>query len=162
MAYQFTCNKCSGISPEFDDPVAMKQAFENHVKKCNASFFDDIGAFHVKFMLPSLPEPGFLEEDVTEFRVRFMREELSEFVDAVEARDLVMAADALVDLTYVVLGTAYLMGIPFTECWGEVHRANMKKVRAKHQSESKRNHAYDVVKPQGWTPPDLAQFLFKK
>ena len=39
--------------------------------------------------------------------------------------------DALIDLTYVAMGTAYMMGLPWQDLWDEVQRANMSKVRAK-------------------------------
>lgn len=159
MSYQFTCDKCNGISCEYGNVETMKKAYTTHLSVCNASFFEHVIDFHKKFDLLALPEPGFLEPDVTEFRIGFMQEELNEFAVAIECSDLEMAADALVDLTYVVLGTAYLMGIPFKDCWDEVHKANMKKVRAPSAEHSKRNHQCDVIKPENWVPPDLSKFL---
>jgi len=64
--------------------------------------------------------------------------------------------DALVDLAYVVLGTAFMHGFDFNEAWRRVHAANMQKVRATSPDVSKRNSSLDVVKPEGWTPPDLS------
>ena len=127
--------------------------------------FEDVGDFHEKFGLPatrdSESEPHLLTEDAATFRTKFMIEELQEFRDAQAAGNLVEAADALVDLVYVALGTAQLMQIPFNELWDEVHRANMKKVRANGSDDprSKRAHTLDVVKPEGWKHPDLAKIL---
>jgi len=88
-----------------------------------------------------------------------MNEEWQEYCDAHVVDDLEGMLDALVDLTYVVLGTAYLHGFDFNEAFRRVHEANMKKVRAEAKTDSKRGTAYDVVKPEGWTPPDLGDLV---
>ena len=100
--------------------------------------FDDVGAFHAKFDLPvSDPEHGtpvfaanLLDRNVTNFRTNFMHEELDEFERAVASRDLAEAGDALVDLTYVAMGTAHFLGLPWQALWADVQRANMSKARA--------------------------------
>lgn len=121
--------------------------------------FDDIRAFHERYGIDKLERPGFLPADLHHFRQRFMEEELSEFKEAVESGDLVGAFDALIDLTYVVLGTAYLMGLPFDEGWRIVHEANMKKVRVDSAANSKRKSKFDVVKPAGWQPPNVGALI---
>lgn len=125
--------------------------------------FNDVGEFHRKFGLYTADEqaPWFLSDDLHAFRLKFLQEELTEFQEAVESLDYPKAADALVDLVYVALGTAHLMGVPFHECWEAVQAANMKKERATgaDDSRSKRGHAADVVKPEGWTPPDIASII---
>lgn len=134
----------------------------------------DIEAFHQKFGLEYNGKPRILEPELFEFRKKFMLEELEEWAD--EQMGLVQALteddgkpdhrrvamglhqqlDALVDLTYVVLGAAYLQfgSEVFHEAWRRVQTANMAKVRAQTADESKRDSTFDVVKPQGWTPPD--------
>jgi predicted HAD superfamily Cof-like phosphohydrolase len=67
--------------------------------------------------------------------------------------------DALIDLNYVSLGTAHLLGYPWPGGWKEVQEANMAKRRASSASESGRGSALDVIKPEGWTPPDLGRVL---
>lgn len=119
----------------------------------------DIKDFHEKFCLPSAKFPMLLHDELFTFRYKFLQEELDEFVDAHKRNDLHDAADALVDLVYVALGTAYLMGIPFDKCWNAVHVANMLKIRAKTVDDSKRSSTYDVVKPEGWQKPDLCVYL---
>ena len=126
--------------------------------------FKDVGAFHRKFELPSWPTapgPALPSMDVVEFRVGFLREELRELIVAFSRDDLPGAADALVDLVYVALGTAHLMGLPFNALWTEVQRANLAKERAAGAADprSRRGHALDVVKPPGWQPPDVAGVL---
>jgi hypothetical protein len=68
-------------------------------------------------------------------------------------------ADALVDIVYVAMGTAYMMGLPWQQLWDEVQRSNMDKVRASDASQSKRKNSLDVVKPQGWVGPDLKSII---
>jgi len=123
--------------------------------------FDMVGEFHVKFGLPTVADgpPRPLTDHEFEFRSRFMREELDEYEDAVAEGDLAKAADALVDLVYVVLGTAHLHRFPFDEVFAEVQAANMRKVRASSAEESRRGSALDVVKPEGWTSPDVEGVL---
>jgi predicted HAD superfamily Cof-like phosphohydrolase len=114
----------------------------------------DVLAFHQKFNVPMSREPAFLNEAAFNFRVKFMQEELDEFREGHMLGDMHEAADALVDLAYVLHGTALMMGLPWPRLWDEVQRANMAKVRAKHAGESKRGSALDVVKPEGWIAPD--------
>ena len=127
------------------------------------SNFDDVGDFHEKFGLASVtqngPNPSMLPDDLYEFRFRFMYEELYEFRDARHADDLAGMADALVDLVYVALGTAHMMGLPWQELWDEVQRANMTKVRAPDAESSKRHHSFDVIKPEGFIPPNIEEVL---
>ncbi len=124
--------------------------------------FEDIKEFHKKFNLEALYNPGFLSEDVMEFRIKFLEEELNEFIKAYEDNNLHDAFDALIDLTYVVLGTAYLMGLPFKLGWDDVHEANMAKVKVENSAQSKRGHSSDVIKPKGWLAPDLHKYLVPK
>lgn len=121
--------------------------------------FHDIVEFHVHFDLNYEGPPRILDADLLDFRTKFMQEELEEFTLACFNDDLCKAADALVDLVYVALGTAFMMGVPWESCWDNVHAANMKKVRALRAGDSKRGSAYDVVKPAGWQAPDHREAL---
>lgn len=97
-------------------------------------------------------------ENLQVFRTRFMIEELTEYVDAVARGSAADAFDALIDLVYVALGTAYLHGFPFNSGWRRVQDANMEKVRGDAVT-SKRGSTHDVVKPEGWQPPDLTDLV---
>ena len=117
--------------------------------------YQDVIDFHSKFGLNYNGKPMLLHKNTTDFRIKFMQEELNEFTHSSSNNDIVGMADALVDIVYVAMGTAYMMGLPWQELWSEVQRSNMEKIRALSSSESKRNTSLDVVKPQGWTPPNL-------
>lgn len=85
-------------------------------------------------------------------RARFLNEELTEFCEAYSSGDLVGVSDALADLVYVALGTAYRMGLPFDQIWCAVQEANMRKV----SGPTKRGNKVDACKPAGWVGPEAA------
>ena len=85
-------------------------------------------------------------------RSRFLAEELDEFAIAAGEANIVGLADALADLVYVALGTAYKMGLPFDDIWAAVHEANMRKV----SGQTKRGNRVDAMKPVGWVGPEAA------
>lgn len=126
------------------------------------SMFEDVEDFNNKFGLPTA-RPGvicqFPAPEVLVYRDRFLAEELNEYRLAVNAGDLSGALDALVDLAYVVLGTAHFYGAPFDKLWDEVQRANMAKERGINDARHKRGAAEGVRKPAGWTPPDITGII---
>ncbi len=123
------------------------------------TFFDDVKDFFSKFGLDIPEKPRQLSKDEARFRGALMYEELTEYGEGYFNKRLEAQLDALVDLTYVVMGTAVAHGFDFNEAWGRVHRANMMKIRAEHESQSKRGSKLDVVKPKGWVAPDLSDLV---
>lgn len=133
---------------------------------------EDIADFHRKFDLAYDGKPRLLPKDLSDFRIGFKEEELREYRDATHVGHLEITGhhtpdvgmitscledqlDGLVDMVYVILGTAYLHGyeMRWQEAWDRVHRANMAKVRATEASQSARGSTHDVVKPKGWEKP---------
>ena len=119
----------------------------------------DIKEFHEKFRLEYNGLPRELPGRLFDFRMGFMHEELTEYANAFDQADKTKQLDALVDLVYVALGTAYLHGFDFNEAWRRVHAANMLKVRALNPTDSVRGSTYDVVKPKNWQPPNLEDLV---
>lgn len=122
------------------------------------SNYDDVGLFHDKFGLPNTtqndPHPQHFSGELYEFRRKFLYEELKEFEEGWEENDPVKMFDSLIDLVYVAMGTAHLMGFPWQAGWQIVQEANMAKVRALPDgSNSRRGSRFDVVKPEGWVDP---------
>ncbi len=123
--------------------------------------------------------PRVPDNDLILFRLNFLGEELRELgialgvkisvsclpVEDVTAltgltrsQTLADALDALVDLDYVLLGTVLQLGLGrvYGEAWRRVHRANLLKVAGKKAS---RGFDKDVIKPSGWTAPDLKDLI---
>lgn len=125
----------------------------------DANLLGDIYDFHTKFGFVFPKQPTELSKEMYNFRVKFMHEELKEYEDAIEEGNLEKQFDALIDLVYVALGTGYLHGFPFARGWDEVHAANMRKERADKNTASDRGGTNDIIKPEGWQPPDLSKFV---
>jgi predicted HAD superfamily Cof-like phosphohydrolase len=91
-----------------------------------------VAEFHRTFNLPILPAPAVPPPDRCRLRVNLLQEELDELRTAIEAGDLVEAADALADLQYVLSGAVLEFGLGdrFREVFEEVHRSNMSKTCA--------------------------------
>lgn len=72
--------------------------------------------------------------------------------------DPIEVADALADLTCVVLGTAVAHGVPLSPCFDEIMRSNMTKLGAdgkpKHRPDGK------VLKGPNYQRPNLTPILF--
>lgn len=137
----------------------------------------DIVDFHNRFKLHYTGKPRVLPQEMARFRQQFLNEEYQEYLkshkESVDnilhpslpgfedslVKSLADSLDALVDLVYVAIGTADLHGFNFRQAWYEVHKANMSKVRAESKDQSKRGSTFDVVKPEGWVPPDHVKLV---
>ena len=115
--------------------------------------------FHRKYGGEYLGAPRNLEAKEHGFRIGCMLEELCEYQTARNKEDLEMQLDSLVDAVYFVIGTAVRQGFDFDEAFLRVHLANMRKIKAKTPEMSKRGSCLDVVKPEGWVPPDLSDLV---
>ena len=118
-----------------------------------SNMLKDVADFH-ELILNSHAEvtPSMISLEYCIERAAFLHEELDEFCVASGEGDMVGVADALADIVYVALGTAYKMGLPFDEIWRAVQIANMQKQRGI----TKRGNAVDAVKPAGWQGPEAA------
>ena len=121
------------------------------------SHFKDVKKFHEKFGLLVGRKPQRLTIRKMKERIEFLQEELDELKSAVESDNFPEQADALVDIVYVALGTAVMMGLPWKSLWDDVQRANMEKVRGV----TKRGHAVDCMKPEGWIAPWTAGIVWE-
>jgi predicted HAD superfamily Cof-like phosphohydrolase len=124
------------------------------------TYFADVEKFHEKFGLEYNDYPRPLSIPEKNFRLVCLREEVQEYADA---DNLEGEMDALVDLVYFALGTAYRHGFDrFDEAWKRVHTANMAKVVATNAKQSKRKYKGDIVKPKGWKSPVLDDLVYPK
>ena len=137
--------------------LARASVLEDLARKLEiVSPFEDVVAFHKKFGLDYDGPPRKLDSEYQAFRDKCTAEEYKEWCDA---KDDAERFDAGIDLIYFILGEIRLRGWPFSEGWRRVQAKNMAKERAKDAGESKRGFGLDVVKPPGWTPPDLSDLV---
>jgi hypothetical protein len=74
--------------------------------------FHDVLEFHKRYELPCSEFSTLPNVEVFNFRWSIMQEEVNEFDDAFRERNLVGVVDALLDIVYVGLGTAFFIGAP--------------------------------------------------
>jgi len=87
-----------------------------------------------------------------------IEEEHKELLAALAANDDVEALDALVDILVVTIGAIHSAGFDAEGAWKEVMRTNFAKIDHETGKVRKREDG-KVLKPLGWTPPDLKPFL---
>lgn len=132
---------------------------EDFEKLDRIDLIKDIDQFHKKFGFEKNEKIGIPNNnELVNFRTAFLMEELAEYTNAITKKDTAGALDALVDIVYIALGTAWLFNLPFAKAWKEVQKANMSKVRAKDKS-GKRGTKFDVVKPKDWKAPNIERII---
>ena len=89
---------------------------------------------------------------------KLIAEEVDELNTAVAAADKVETLDALVDILVVTIGAIHSLGADGESAWKEVMRTNFAKIDHETGKVRKREDG-KVLKPQGWTPPQLGQFI---
>lgn len=85
----------------------------------------------------------------TELFLNMIKEESQEFVESLEAGDLVGAAHEAGDILYVIFGWFVAAGIDAQKVVDEIHRTNFLKLGGPVRADGKR------LRPPGWTPPDI-------
>jgi len=119
----------------------------------------DIDNFHKKYGFEKNEKIDIpSNSELINFRTAFLMEELAEYTNAITKKDAAGALDALVDIVYIALGTAWLFNLPFEKAWTEVQKANMSKIRAKDKT-GKRGTKFDVVKPKDWKAPNIEKII---
>ncbi len=141
-----------------------------------------LSIIHVAHGFPDPTSPTVPQDDRVRFRARLIAEEaletiaalfsdgkgyqsafdrigfaLSSFIKEAPVKvDMVAFADGCADLDYVTEGARQEFGIDGAPIAAEVHRSNMAKVGGPMREDGK------VMKPPGWTPPDVASELRKQ
>jgi predicted HAD superfamily Cof-like phosphohydrolase len=120
--------------------------------------FAQVIDFHEVFDLPREPLPTtHIGDTLAELRVRLLREEVEEFADATEKRDLVGIADALADVVYVAYGSAVTYGVDLDAVIREVHRSNMSKLDADGRPVLREDGK--VLKSERYRPPNVGHVI---
>lgn len=83
------------------------------------------GSQHTVSDLPRLITP-----ELAKIRAKFLKEEIREYLDANEGKDLVEVLDALVDLQFFLLGQVVIHGLQevYAEAFEIVYQSNMSKL----------------------------------
>lgn len=84
-----------------------------------------------------------------------IKEEVSELFEAVNTVD---ELDALIDILVVTVGAIHSMGADAEGAWNEVMRTNFAKIDSVTGKVRKREDG-KVLKPEGWTPPNLKPYI---
>ena len=111
-----------------------------------------------KFMLVSGQDVDRYNETQYALYLDLIKEEYEELVAARLADDKVEQLDALLDLIVVIAGAIHSAGFDGEGGWNEVIRSNMSKVDPETGKVLKRADG-KVLKPVGFSPPDLSNFI---
>ena len=99
----------------------------------------------------------FPEEKIVKLRLDLIREELEEFREAIEKKDIKEVADALTDILYVTYGAGHAFGIDLDRCFDEVQNSNMSKLG--DDGKPIYNDQGKVMKGPKYFKPDLSKYV---
>ena len=99
----------------------------------------------------------FPSDKIVKLRYDLIREELDEFADAIEKKDIKEVADALTDILYVTYGAGHAFGINLDKCFEEVQNSNMSKLGP--DGKPIYNEHGKVMKGPDYFKPDLNKFV---
>jgi predicted HAD superfamily Cof-like phosphohydrolase len=118
----------------------------------------DVRDFEYEMFGREMPErPTTLGWDEVKLRCSLITEEVNETIMALAAGDLEGVADGIGDAIYVLLGTAVRCGIDMMPVWDAIQRSNMAKAGGPLDPKTGKQ-----LKPEGWTPPDIAGELARQ
>jgi len=100
------------------------------------------------------------EFNVEQFNLytKLIEEEFKELKVAIDDVDRVETLDALVDIIVVTIGALHSMGADVEGAWHEVMSTNFAKID-KDTGKVRKREDGKVLKPVGWTPPNLKPFV---
>jgi len=111
-----------------------------------------------KFMRACDQSVGEVNEKQFDLYKNLIEEEFNELTTAEIANDRVEQLDALIDILVVTIGAIHSMGADAEGAWKEVMKTNFAKIDSETGKVRKREDG-KVLKPIGWTAPDLQPFL---
>ena len=121
------------------------------------SNFESVKIFMQKFGQEVKNKAEFPDEKIVQLRLNLIKEELDEFKEAVEKKDIKEVADALTDILYVTYGAGHAFGIDLDSCFEEVQNSNMSKLGK--DGKPIFNEAGKVMKGPNYYKPDLSKFV---
>ena len=121
------------------------------------SNFESVKKFMKTFGQEVKEKAEFPSEKITSLRYELIREELEEFKDAINNKDIKEVADALTDILYVTYGAGHAFGINLDKCFDEVQNSNMSKLG--NNGKPIYNESGKVMKGPDYFKPDLSKFI---
>ena len=121
------------------------------------SNFESVKIFMQKFGQEVKNKAEFPDEKIVQLRLNLIKEELDEFKEAVEKKDIKEVADALPDILYVTYGAGHAFGIDLDSCFKEVQSSNMSKLG--DDGKPIYNDQGKVMKGPKYFKPDLSKFI---
>jgi len=119
--------------------------------------FQMVQNWHDAFECRRNDKPTFLGKDETKLRIKLIREEFWEVIDAVDDQNLADISKELADLLFVTYGMADTMGIPIDRVFKEVYESNMSKLNT--DGTPLRREDGKVLKGPHYKEPDLSWIL---
>ena len=121
------------------------------------SNFSKVGIFMKTFGQEVKDKPSFSTDKINKLRFNLIKEELDEFKEALDRKDLLEVADALTDILYVTYGAGHAFGINLDKCFEEVQNSNMSKLD--ENGKPIYNESGKVMKGPNYFKPDLSKFV---
>ena len=119
--------------------------------------FEKVGIFMKTFGQEVKEKAEFPSDKVASLRYDLIKEELGEFKEAIDKKDIKEIADALTDILYVTYGAGHAFGIDLDKCFEEVQNSNMSKLG--EDGKPIYNEKGKVMKGPNYFEPDLKKFV---
>jgi len=120
--------------------------------------FEKVKEFNTAFDMVRSFEPNKTifdtDPNTVDLRIKLIREEFEEFVDACKTKDFGEARDAIADMLYVVYGAADAFGIQADKDFDEVHSSNMSKLCYSEEEAMQTVQSYEQKYNKGDSPYD--------
>ena len=120
------------------------------------SNFQSVKLFMKTFGQKVNDKPNFPDNNIVELRYSLIKEELEEFHQAIQDKNLKEIADSLTDILYVTYGAGHAFGIDLDKCFDEVQKSNMSKLG--DDGKPIYNEHGKVMKGPKYFKPDLSKF----
>ena len=121
------------------------------------SNFERVKKFMETFGQEIKEKASFPNDKISSLRYDLIKEELDEFKEAIDKKDIKEVADALTDILYVTYGAGHAFGIDLDKCFEEVQNSNMSKLG--NDGKPIYNDKGKVMKGPNYFKPNLSKFL---
>ena len=121
------------------------------------SNFERVKKFMETFGQEIKEKASFPNDKITSLRYDLIKEELDEFKEAIDKKDIKEVADALTDILYVTYGAGHAFGIDLDKCFEEVQNSNMSKLG--NDGKPIYNENGKVMKGPNYFKPTLSKFV---